>query len=110
MPARYSVIQYVPDPATDERINFGVVAFSPGEAHARFVRNWRRIGSFGPDIAFLKEFARQVEAIAAAQVALPVDASPVEPEALEAVAGQWMNSIQITTPRASTLEPAQLVD
>jgi hypothetical protein len=110
MPARYSVIQYLPDPATDERINFGVVAFSEGEAHSRFVRNWRRIASFGPDVEFLKDFARQVEAITSAQVVLPVDIALVEPEALEAVAGKWVNSIQITKPRASTLEAGQLVD
>jgi hypothetical protein len=41
MPARYSVIQYLPDPATDERINFGVLAFGDGDhLYARFVRNW----------------------------------------------------------------------
>jgi hypothetical protein len=112
MPARYSVIQYVPDPATDERINFGVLAFGSGELHARFVKDWRRIARFGgPDIAFLRGFAREVERVASGQTSLVVAGTDTlnENVLLEA-AGKWMNSIQLTTPRASTLDPAALAD
>jgi hypothetical protein len=112
MTSQYSVIQYLPDPATDERINFGVIAFGAEETRAKFVRNWGRIGSFGgPDISFLKEFARQVEEATSAQPALPFDELELlNVEALHDVAGKWVNSIQLTSPRASTLQPSALVD
>jgi Protein of unknown function (DUF3037) len=110
VPSRYSVVQYLPDPVTDERINIGVVAFGDGVMRARFVRNWRRVGSFGgPDIDFLKKFARDVETAAEQQIPLALEGSRLDAEALRQAAGRWMNSIQLTEPRGSTLEPDELV-
>jgi Protein of unknown function (DUF3037) len=111
MTSRYSVIQYLPDPATDERINIGVLAFGDEEMHARFVRDWRRVTSFGgPEVGFLKGFARQVEASTAAQRGLLEGQEGLDQAALEAAAGEWLNSIQVTAPRASTLAPEPLVE
>src|SRR5215204_5185211 len=105
MASRYSVIQYLPDPATDERINFGVLAYGGGEAYARFVRDWRRIRGFGgQDTLFLREFARDVEASTSSQGRLPLfGAETLDPDELILSVGTWKNSIQLTEPRASTL-------
>jgi hypothetical protein len=106
-------VQYVPDPATDERINFGVLAFGDaGELHARFVRNWRRIASFGgADTEFLKRFAREVEDVAAAQKNLLLDdGRHLDEKELREAAGTWKNTIQITPSRASTLDSAELAN
>lgn len=111
MPSQYSVVQYLPDPVTDERINIGVITFGAGEMHSRFVRNWRRIASFsGADTAFLKAFARRVERAAAAQEALPIEGGELDRAALEESAGHWVNSIQLTPLRGSTLEAGDLVN
>ena len=111
MPSHYSVVQYLPDPVTGERINIGVIAFGDGTMRTRFLRNWSRVGSFGgPDVDFLRAFARDVEAAADQQLPLALEGERLDPEGLRAVAGKWVNSIQITEPRASTLEPDELVD
>ena len=113
MATRYSVIQYLPDPVTDERINFGVLAFDdPGEVHARFVRNWGRVESFGgADTGFLRSFARDVQEAASAQTALALSgATQLDYEGLLRAVGNWQNSIQFTSLRASTLSVGELVD
>ncbi len=52
MAARYSVIQYIPDPVTDERVNVGVVAFFENQVATRFLTNWQRVRNlFGKDAA-----------------------------------------------------------
>ena len=62
MPAFYSIVQYVPDPVIDERINVGVIVFGEGRVMSRFVDNWRRVRNFGSEgIAFLRKFADQAE-------------------------------------------------
>src|SRR5579885_3191655 len=40
MASFYTVVQYVPDPVADERINAGVIVFSRDRVAARFVKNW----------------------------------------------------------------------
>jgi hypothetical protein len=112
MEARYSVVQFVPDPVADERINVGVIAFGPGdEVYARFLRNWSRVRHFGTkDIAFLQEFAKSVTE-ATSETTLP-GLGKYEPitEALVERMVNWNNSIQLTEPRASLRPAAELVD
>jgi Protein of unknown function (DUF3037) len=112
MAAHYSVIQYLPDPAIDERINFGVVVVGePGELHARFVRNWRRVESFGgSDTGFLRTFAREVQETASAQAALPLGDAHLSHEALLSAVENWRNSIQFTPLRGSIFSAQELVD
>src|SRR6266571_3423111 len=47
MPTTYTVVQYVPDPIADERLNVGVIAVSGGRARSRFLTNWLRAERFG---------------------------------------------------------------
>ena len=47
MSTTYTVVQYVPDPIADERLNIGVIAISGDRARARFLTNWARAERFG---------------------------------------------------------------
>ena len=112
MPSTYSVIQYVPDPLTDERINFGVVAVGDGEVHTRFVRRWGRIGSFGSgDVKFLRDLARVLDEATDDQLVLDgASGAELNEQFLMDSAASWKNSIQVTAPRASTRPAVELVD
>lgn len=111
MAAYYSVVQYVPDPIADERINVGVITYGPGGLHCRFIRDWDRASRFGnEDVAYLREFARKIEEVAAGRVALLSSAPRLDVDALTRMANGWINTIQLSEPRASTLEAASLLD
>ncbi|NJN21927.1 MAG: DUF3037 domain-containing protein [Leptolyngbya sp. RL_3_1] len=105
MVSRYSVIQYVPNPITDERINVGVLAFDDETVQVHFLSSWERVRCFGQreDIAILKEFAQQMEEVAGSGLLFPGDQSGPTPkhERLLAVADGWRNSVQFTAPRGS---------
>ena len=60
MTSHYSIVQYVPDPIADERINVGVIATGEnGTVRVRFLGHWQRVHQFGRgDVSFLQEFAR----------------------------------------------------
>lgn len=104
MVSRYSIIQYVPDPIADERINIGVVVFNEDAVQTRFLTNWERVRLFGmEDIYFLKDFAHRLHKAALDDLMFPGDEHSKIPnhERLRAIAQGWMNSIQFTEPRGS---------
>lgn len=116
MPSFYTVAQYVPDPNTGERINFGVLTFGDGLIYARFLqgsRAWRRVRSFGgEDVRFLKEFADRVSRDMEGKSRFDLTgADPVLTEhRLMSIIGEWANAIQFTRPRPSMLPASQLID
>lgn len=113
MPSFYSVIQYLPDPVIDERINIGVIATGEGRTRVSFVQNWARVRSFGgEDISFLQEFASQLEDMETNQLFLPgfEGGLRLNETELAQIAGSWMNSIQITRPRGSLDELDELIE
>ncbi|MBD2691948.1 DUF3037 domain-containing protein [Anabaena catenula] len=104
MASRYSVIQYVPDPIADERINIGVLAFDNNAVKIHFVKNWERVRHFGmEEIGFLKDFAHRMENGAKEGLLFPGDKlnGVSNQERLLKIAQGWMNSIQFTEPRGS---------
>jgi hypothetical protein len=107
----YSVVQYLPDPVIDERINVGVVTYGDGLLRSRFLRNWGRVSQFGAeDVGFLEEFASRVQDACAEQMPLDLPGSePIDQKAIERMAEGWINSIQLTKPRASLLSPDALL-
>src|SRR4051812_42929624 len=113
MPTTYTVVQYVPDPIAEERLNVGVIAASGDHIRARFLSNWLRAERFGnSSVQNLREFARHVEYAAAEpgpelQLGGP---SELNETRLRELAGRWVNSIQFTTPRVSLLEPDAVID
>jgi hypothetical protein len=109
--SRYVVFQFVPNPATDERVNFGVATFGAQGLHARFLSDWQRVRSFGGhDIDFLRTFQRKVEHLAAEQGSLLSDLEGSIQLLFETAPAKWINSIQVTSPRASTRPADQLID
>lgn len=112
MPSHYTVVQFVPDPVIDERMNIGVIAFSGGRVRSRFVRAWNRARGFGgQDVGFLRNFADEVGKAEDAQLVLgDAVTTRLNEEKLKAMAGKWVNSIQFTPPRASLKDLDALVD
>ncbi len=108
MATYYTVIQYVPDPIADERINTGVIVFGEGRIKSRFVDKWDRISRFGDrDITELRAFAKQIEE--ASRHALTYGDS-LDERAIREMATHWTGSIQLTKPRGSLLTHDELME
>lgn len=105
MTAHYSIVQYVPDPIADERMNIGVIVIGDGEARCEFVRDWRRAQRFGNEsIEYLKQFAHSV-----IQTRLLPDTQTLSLDTLCELSERWTRSIQFTTPSGSVLSPDVLL-
>jgi hypothetical protein len=112
MISRYSVVQYVPNPLADERINIGVIAWDDKNISAKFLSKWKRVQSFGhEDIRYVRDFVTKVTA--AMDTAAPKDlfenASVLDVKLLEKMIGSWHHSIQFTSPRTSVKSPEAVV-
>lgn len=104
MASRYSIVQYVPNPIADERINIGVVAFDDNDVRVQFLNNWSRVQAFGrEDIHFLRDFAKRMNFAASEGLLFPGDEPDGTPkhERLKKIARGWINSIQFTEPHGS---------
>src|SRR5690242_14116669 len=104
MASHYIVVSYVPDPVIEEKINIGVVVYGDGAIRSRFVRNWQRARQFGVgDIRFLQDFAKKLDN--GRELSLPLaggsDVQLLSAEGLQRIAGRWINSIQLSQPKAS---------
>src|SRR2546427_238547 len=109
----YSVVQYVPDPTRDERINVGIVVASEDGTigRAKFPKDWSRVRQFGrEDVTFLRDFANSLERDLRAQLQLMPNGERWHLDSLQRFSAEWQNSIQISEPRVSSLSPEQLVD
>ena len=114
MASKYSVIQYVPDPIADERINIGVLAFDDQDVRVEFLHHWDRVRCFSKtDTSFLHDFAKQMKESAESGLLFPSDKANNEippHERLESFALESMNSIQFTQPRASLRDVESLIE
>lgn len=70
MKSQYSVVQFVPFPSSDERINLGVIAFDEDHDEgdtsiaAKFIAQWTRVSAFGPQAsARAKQFVDEFDTI-----------------------------------------------
>lgn len=118
MPAHYTIVQFVPDPITDERVNIGVIVFGDGQVRSRFLQNWDRVSRFAQeDISYARDFANWVEQAAVRSASEPLMASlpglpdPVrlDEHSIRRMAGEWSNSIQLTAPQPSLENPEALL-
>lgn len=112
MASKYSIVQYVPNPIANERINIGVVAFNEEQVRVQFLTNWERVRNFGmEDITFLKTFAQRMSESADCGLIFPGD-NPNAPyqERLNKIAQDWLNSIQWTEPRGSLEDVDSLLE
>ena len=114
MASRYSVMQYVPDPIADERINIGVIAFDDKTVRVQFLQHWDRVRCFSKtDTSFLHDFANQMRESADSGLLFPSDKANNEippHERLESFALESTNSIQFTQPRASLRDVESLIE
>jgi hypothetical protein len=107
MGTQFTVIQFVPNPVADERLNAGVIVYDDTRICVRFTKKWKRLQSFGAaDVEFLKSFAADIERFAAEDL----NAGPLSVERLEGMIAEWSHLIQFTTPRGSLLDPDTLLD
>ncbi len=103
----YSVIQFVPDPVADERMNAGVVVFGNGRILARFVENWGRLQRFSnQDVSFLKQFARDFKE----RIHDSGKGAQITEATFRDMAATWRNAIQFTAPRGSLLTLEELLE
>jgi hypothetical protein len=111
MSSFYTVVQYVPDPIADEKLNIGVVAYSGTTVRIQFLAEWKRVKHFGgEDVDFLKDFARRFQRAVTRQTeGLPVEGGPIDATYLGRMIGSWHNSIQLTPARASVSDPDALL-
>jgi hypothetical protein len=107
MAAFFSIIQFVPDPVADERMNAGVVVFDGERVCARFVANWERLQRFGnKGVAFLKTFAREFQKRTQGGLFDP----EINERAIREMSATWKDAIQLTAPRRSLLSIEDLLD
>ncbi len=106
MASFYTVVQFVPDPVADERINAGVIVFGDGRILVRFVENWNRLQRFGnKDVSFLRQFASDLSERAHGGEAHP----QLTEQMLREMVATWRNAIQFTPPRGSLLSLEELL-
>lgn len=111
MTTQYTVIQYVPDPVADERVNIGVLVFGDGPPRARFLAKWERVERFAKeDTAYVRDFAARISDSLILLEGLweTLEAQPFE-DRLRKMASGLMNSIQFTPLRGSLETPEKLL-
>jgi hypothetical protein len=105
MASRYSIIQYVPNPIADERINIGVLVFDEEIVKVHFLHSWERTNSFAKeDTRFLRDFSKRMGEASENGLLFPNDdpsSGQSRVERLRRVSREWTNSIQFTEPRGS---------
>lgn len=113
MGSKYSVIQYVPNPIANERINIGVVTFNNEQVRVQFLQNWERVRHFGMEnIDFLKDFTERMHDAVKSGLLFPGDEKNDTPnyERLMNISRDWINSIQFTEPRGSLEDVDSLLE
>jgi hypothetical protein len=108
---RYSLIQYVPSPVRDERVNVGVIVlgtttpFFGAKALGKQQRGRLARMGFAKDFNFLDDLIRELEdsKVEAGQLPIPTNGSWDE-AAVERAGVEWANTIQLTPPRAAIHE------
>jgi len=113
MVSRYSIIQYVPNPIADERMNIGVLAFDNENVRVQFLRNWSRVHDFGGEnIRFLRDFAKKMQDSIEKEIFFSKneDKNISRQECLKKITQESMNSIQFTESKASLMDVDTLLE
>lgn len=119
MPTYYTVVQYVPDPVADERINIGVIVFNDDHIRTRFLHNWDRVSRFAQeDISHVRDFsdwARQAAVRSGNHPSMePLPGLPgvdqLNKETIFRMAEEWSNTLQLSAPQPSLEEPEALLN
>lgn len=107
MTAHYTIVQYVPDPTADERMNIGVIAWDDTRVYSNFVSDLSRARAFGgKNIKFLREFADYVRDLTKDSNR---DYREFSPARIDKIISSWTDSIQFTARRGSTKSAPELI-
>jgi hypothetical protein len=111
MVTKYSVVRYLPNPLSGERINMGVIAWGEGQIAAQFIKDWRRARAFGrEDISFLKDFVEPTGASARGQQQLlAFGSNPIDAKQFDQLVNDWGNSIRFSELRTSLRSPEEVI-
>jgi|GEM_PF-4293350 len=110
MPSYYSIVRYVPDPATGECVNLGVIVVGEDFAQCKFLDRWRRPARFANASIFeLRELAEDF-VDSCGLFGLDDAGTRIDVAKLEDMSQNWQNVVQVTSPRGSTLSPTQLLE
>jgi len=113
----FTIVQCIPDPVADERINIGVIVLSGDTVMVRFVNNWRRTSRFFGEVSIghIRDFAEAMELTAAGVPAtpnyLPLFTSdiPSPIHSIRRMIDEWSQTIQFTPLQPSLEEPRRLL-
>lgn len=109
----YSIIQYVPDPIANERMNIGVLVFSGRNVKVQFVSNWSRARNFRrEDIAYLRDFEKQVLMLTGSQQELEeiTGRTKFDEKKIRQIIDTYERSIQFSKPKVSLEEANTLLN
>jgi hypothetical protein len=108
MTAHYTIVQYVPDPTADERLNIGVIVWDDGRVYSNFVNDFSRARAFsGKNVTFLKEFSDYVSGLTKET---NKDYREFSPSHIQKLIEGWNDSIQFTQARGSTKAASELIE
>lgn len=111
MTTKFCVVRYLPHPLSGEMINVGLIAWGDGKIVTQFMKDWRRIKTFGhEDISFLQDFVGQIETSTSPnQLSPTVGPGQIDTKRLEELVANWSNSIQFSEPRTSLKSPEDVL-
>ena len=112
MSSQYTVVQYIPDPAADERINVGVIVWDSDQVRSQFLNNWKRVRSFtSDDTGFLENFADEVSLLTLDPLPLLKnnEERKLDAKRLETMIASWAHCIQFTASRGSLKDAKALL-
>ena len=113
MLSKYTVLQYLPNPTSGERVNIAIVTYNERGAYVRSLSRWDRVKAFaGSDVGFLKDLLKNLTTrVENARLAVRDQlVSEFEAKLIEDWTGQWSYTLEFTPPRASLLDPASLLN
>ena len=108
MAAKYTVVQYVPRPLADERVNIGMIAWDDNGSIIRCTEDWSKAKVLGGDeVQLLKQILREVQAYVTS--ASPRGGRGSADELVGRLIARWEHKVQFTPERGSLRSAAELV-
>jgi hypothetical protein len=104
MTTKYSVIQYLPSPLADERINVGIIAFNDKDSRVMFTESWSRVQYFaGEDEPFLRDLKTKLlgNKEEVQKLVLHIERTYMQSQDDQAKTTTWMSVLQFTEPQTS---------
>jgi hypothetical protein len=106
--AKYTVVQYVPRPLADERVNIGLIAWDDNGSIIRCTEDWSKAKALGGDeVQLLKQILKEVQGYVTS--ASPRGGHGSTDELVGRLIGRWEHKVQFTPERGSLRSAAELV-